>query len=386
MNYEVDQIVQFGYICQNNLHVMVGKILRVTGSSTGVPAYELAVASDSNFPHKNEDGSEVEKIVIPFRMMGRIVPVDEPSDKLVFNWRGESRIGWLAKVNSPEGREAIGRILGVSFSQDGRFTYYVALSKKAEGFEKLQVPKVDWRGGVFVQLEPKKQVVALEAQLIVDSKNISEKQRSDNKLYRETYFAILERKIKALNLKRRTIKVVHNIVRAETVKPDHHNADIKALHDVKAVLWYAFTTDDHYLSYSTHLRDIVTNPKRKDFIGFMPSEVDFDYAMKRPEPRDVILTREIHDPDKKANPPVAWMLASEEVGLDVFNTYFQTAGTHKIFTGRSPEQIIAMCEGEYEDGSRAPTMYSELLQGYFHKNFRCETVDEFREHYLWFFN
>ena len=384
MEYEIDQIVQFAYLHQNVLYVMVGKIVDVKASSV----YKLAIASDSNFPHTNQDGSEVETIDVPLRMMGRIVPASEPSTNLVFNWKTDSRIGWLAKVSNAENWMAIGRIIGVSFNQDNKFTYYVALKRKVENFEKFKVDRQDARGGIFAQIEAKKQVIGVSSQQILDSKNVSEKQRTDVKLYQETYHAVLKRKIAALNLVRRVVKVVHDIKVAQNVKLDHHNEEIRALHDVKengSDLWYAFTTDDHHLSYETHLREIVTKPGRKDFIEFMPSEVDFHRTTRRPESRDVILTRAIVDHKERANPPVAWMFADDEPGFDVFNTYFQTNGQHKIFTDRRPAQIISMCEERLEDGSRVPTLFSKLLQGYFHKGFQCEEVDEFREQYLWFF-
>ena len=379
MDYEVGQIVQFGYLHANVLHVMLGKIRGSLGShdlssenstksKKEVKArgqeFELYIAEQSKFPHANEDGTEVETVRVPLRMMGRVVHPDEPSEKLLYNWKTESRVGWLAKIENLSGDQAIGRIIGVSFDHRSHFKYYVILSKRNEDFKAYDVDASSPRGGVFAELYPTKQVVGVSATQILDSKPITDQQRADNKLCMATYLSALKSRLTKLGLDRKVIKVVHTI-------PDKTEE-----------YWYAFTTDDHYLDCSNQLRAISTNIS-KDFLTFIPDS-QVPLAL-RPEARAVVLTRKLDDPKGRANPPVAWLAADEMPGFDVFHTYVTTEGKHKIFANRDNNQIITMCEELLEDGSRLPTKWSLLLQGYFHKNFHDEVVDEFKAKFLWFF-
>lgn len=360
MQYEVGQIVQFGYLHKQSFHVMVGKIEQAFEGKS--KEFDVRLAEASTFPHKNEDESEVEVIRVPLRMLGKIIDADSPSDSLVFNGVYKAPIGALVRVTNLEydrSKRTKGRLLGMSF-EDNRtkeLSYYILLKRQNDDFAEFSVDLHDERGGVFAKLHPKKQVIEVNGSQIIGVADISEKDRTDVKLYQRTYMKALWERVAAMGLVRRVIKAVHTI----PGKEDDH--------------WYAFTTDDHYTDCSSCLKGVNTT--------FLRLDKDYPHEIAaRPEKGDVILTIPLENRKKRECPPVAYIPAKEHPGLDVFNTFVLSGGGHKIFTNRTPMQIVAMCEQVTENG-RLPTPFSLLVQGYFHKNFRADSVDAFRELHLW---
>ena len=360
MNYEVGQIVQVAYQYKDHFHMMVGKIEKLPNGKT--KDFSVRLAEASVFPHKKEDGSEVEVIQVPLRMLGKIIDTNSSADSLKFNATYIYPVGRLALIAHDDyksGRTK-GRIIGMSFesSQDNELSYYVVLKRRNEDFEEYTVDQNDERSGVFAKLYPKKHVIQVRSHNVIQTVGISETDRVNPDIYKRFYMQGLWSKMAAIGLVRRVIKTVRTV-------PDKDDG-----------IWYAFTTDDHYLDCSSRLEGF--DEHQLTLIkGFSRD------TSERPEPGDVIMTIPLDNPKKKDNPPVGYIPVKDFPGLDVFNTFVLTHGQHKIFTGRSPMQIVAMCEKLTENG-RESTPFSLLLQGYFHKNFRDAIVDAFKEEHLWF--
>jgi len=357
MEYHIGNIVQFGEFANGKLYIMVGKIEKI---EEGI--FTIRLAAQTNYRDPN-----VESVQVPYRMVGNIIPLDRPTDKLSFNLVIESRVGHLAKVVDQIGDYTTGRIVGMTFELDGRFGYVVAISKKCELFDTFIVNEKDEKAKTFIELLPKKKLIKVFSTYIADSRNVTDLQRKDPSVHRQAFMSVLAAKIKELGLVRRVVKTVKTITGMDE---DH---------------WYAFTVDNHYIDCSNAFPALMTNPKNPRFLKF--EETVPDVLAARPEVGDVVLTREIYTDRETKSPPCNWLLAEDYPGLDVFNTFISTGGKHELFAkNKHPSDVVFHCMQKMSDepGDRAPTPFSDLLTGYFHKNSQSKAVSDFKSTHVWF--
>ncbi len=384
--YQIGNIINFRILYKKSYYSMIGKVAncltrKVPSDTIQIYALVVYIADNSIAPFKSDnvpkeyvpddemqskDYDTATVLKIPLRFAGKIIEDGVSMKNLVFNKVGPSFYNWLVKITDPEDLEiyAVGRLLDIGSTSNKGDVCYVKLPKKQNKFIECRVQRYDARGGVFVEADPKANIVVVPSSNVL-LHDISEIDRNDRKLYQAQYMKIIVDKLLILKLKRQGVNAIKFTDDDET-------------------RWYGFTKDNMYISSSQMLRKLNVEVN-KDFLTFGHSgQIDDDEDQERclaPKVNGIIYVKALNEPKKDQRKSVYMMDVLDYEGFDVFHSFFQTEGKHKMFQGKKPSQIISMCYSHNGD----PTVFSDLIMGYFHKETNNATIKAFKCEYLWYF-
>lgn len=336
MEYNSGDNIQFIVFYDDKLEILFGKITNVAKGNLKVALSE---------PSFEKSGLKQEVVTISRRHAGRIVQPDEPVDKVVFHWVTFSRVGRLARFEAP-GEVLVDRIADINLACDNTFVYH--MEKKG----------------------------SIPASKILDTRAISESQRSDPNLRQTLYMAKLYDMLTKLDLARREVRTIKDVPMNDSRRALGYTED--------EVYWYGFVFGNRYFDCTGGLRLRVREPSSPCFLKFVQNDdsaTTDTYDIAPPE-RSFILTRDVPTKRETENPPVKWLSLEDPdyQGFETFFTFFTTKGAHKIFEGRPDFSIIKSCKTREGDA----TIFSDLMTGYFTKSSQLPVVREFISTHLWF--